>query len=229
MSRIKLFTFFFIIFLFVLFFYFGLDQYLNLDFFIHKKQEIDSLYKSSPVLFVLAFFAFYVFCAAINIPGAALLTLISGFLFGFLLGSLVVSFGTTIGATFSFLISRFLLKDFVQKRFQSRLQKINQGLEKEGAFYVFSLRLIPIFPFFVVNLFMGVTPISVKKFAFASFLGMLPGTFVYVNAGSRISNIKSLSEIISPLIILSFLVLAGLPWIMKFLLKSISKRYTPAV
>ena len=229
MSRIKLFTFFFVIFLFVLFFYFGFDQYLNLDFFIHKKQELDSLYKSSPTLFVLAFFAFYVFCAAINIPGAALLTLVSGFLFGFLLGSVVVAFGTTIGAIFSFLISRFLLKDFIQKRFQSRLQKINRGFEKDGAFYVFSLRLIPIFPFFVVNVFMGLTPISVRKFAFASFLGMLPGTFVYVNAGRQISNIKSLTEIFSPLIILSFLMLAGLPWIIKFILKSISKHYTPAV
>ena len=222
MLKTKIFLLFLIFLSFALFFHFDLDQYLNLDFFISKKQDIDSFYKSSPVFFVLAFFVFYVFCATFSIPGAALLTLVSGFFFNFFIGSLVVSLGSTIGGTFAFLISRFLLKDFIQKKFHSRLQTINKGFEKDGAFYLFSLRLIPIFPFFFVNLLMGITPISVRKFFIASLLGMLPATFVYVNAGSQLSNIKSIAEIFSPTLILSFLFLAFLPWIMKFLLKRIS-------
>ena len=219
MLKIKISLLFFIVLLFVLFFYFEFNQYLTLDFFISKRQDIDLLYKSFPVFFVLAFFIFYVFCVALSIPGAALLTLVSGFLFNFFIGSLVVSLGSTTGATISFLISRFLLKDFIQKKFHSRLKTINKGFEKNGALYLFSLRLIPIFPFFAVNLLMGITSISVRKFAIASLLGMLPGTFVYVNAGGQLSNIKSIAEVFSPVIILSFLFLAFLPWIMKFLLK----------
>lgn len=219
MSKIKILIIFIIALLFALFLYFDLSQYLNPEFFIGKKQELDSIYKNHPVLFVLAYFVFYVFCAALSVPGAALLTLVSGFLFNFFIGSLVVSLGSTIGATFAFLTSRFLLKDFVQKNFHSRLQTINKGFEKDGAFYLFSLRLIPIFPFFAVNIFMGLTPISVRSFFVASLLGMLPGTFVYVNAGAQLSHVKSLYEIFSPLVILSFLLLACLPWVMKFFLK----------
>ena len=219
MSKIKVFTLFFIFLFFALFFHFDLNQYFNPEFFIGKKQEFDSLYKEYPFLFVLAFFAFYVLCATFSVPGAALLTLVAGFLFDFILGSILVSLGSSVGATFAFLISRFLLKDFIQKRFHSRLQTINKGIKKDGAFYLFSLRLIPIFPFFAVNLLMGLTPISISKFFFVSFLGMLPGTFIYVNAGSQLSSAKSLTEIFSPVIILSFLLLACLPWVMKFLLK----------
>ena len=134
MSRVKIFTLLFVILLFILFFCFDLDKYLSLETFIDKKQEFDSFYKNSPILFVSAFFAFYVFCMALSIPGAALLSLVAGFLFDFFLGSLVVSFGATIGATFAFLISRFLLKDFIERKFQSRLQKISEGFKKDGVF-----------------------------------------------------------------------------------------------
>ncbi len=204
----------------VLFFYFGLNQYLDLEFFVQKKRELDSLYRDSPILFVLAFFVFYVFCAAFSIPGSALLTLAAGWLFHFFVGAAVVSLGSATGAVVAFLISRLFLKNFVQRRFHSHLKAINRGFKKDGAFYLFSLRLIPIFPFFAVNLFMGVTPISVKQFFIASFLGMLPGSLVFVNAGRRLADIKSLTEIFSPVIILSFILLASLPWIMKFLLKA---------
>lgn len=225
MSKTKIFTLFFIFLFFVLFFYFDLNRYFNPEFFISKKQALDSLYENSPILFVLVFFVFYVICATFSVPGAALLTLISGFLFDFILGSIVVSLGSTVGATFAFLISRFLMRDFIQKKFHSRLQTINKGIEKDGAFYLFSLRLIPIFPFFAVNLFMGLTPISVSKFFIASFLGMLPGTFVYVNAGSQLSSVQSLAEVFSPVIILSFVLLACLPWIMKFFLRVFKKLF----
>ena len=222
MSQLKI-VFLFLIFLFfVFFFYFGLNKYFDINFFVSKKQQLDSLYENSPVLFVLAFFSVYVLCATFSIPGAAILTLVSGFIFGFFMGSVVVSVGSTLGATFSFLISRYLLRDFIQKKFHSRLKKINEGIEKNGAFYLFSLRLVPVFPFFAVNAFMGVTSIPVKQFFVASFLGMLPGTLVYVNAGTQLSDIKSPAEIISLPIILSFLLLACLPWIMKFLLRLFS-------
>ena len=216
MKKLALFVIFL---LFVIFVYFDLGQYFTIDFFIAKKREIDDLYSNSPISFVLAYFIFFVFCAALSLPGAAILTLVSGFIFDFFLGCLIVSVGSTTGATCTFLMSRFLLKDFVQKKFHSRLKTVNEGFKKDGAFYLFSLRLIPIFPFFAVNWLMGVTPISVRSFFVASFLGMLPGSFVYVNAGSHISDIKSLAEIFSPFVILSFLLLALLPWIMKFLIK----------
>lgn len=216
MSKLKILSLCFFIFL-IFILYLNLNQYFDVSFFIDKKQDLDSLYENSPFLFILSFFAFYVFCAALSIPGAAILTLVAGFLFNFFIGVVVISLGSTMGATLAFLISRFLLKDFIQKKFHARLKSINEGFKKEGAFYVFSLRLIPVFPFFVVNSFMGVTSISIRHFVVASFLGMLPGTFVYINAGSRLAEIESPMEIISLPIILSFILLAGLPWIMKFI------------
>lgn len=221
MFKIKLVSFAFLIVLLFLFFHFNLNHYLNPEYFLSAKQEIDSIYQNSPVLFVLGFFLFYVFCATLSIPGAALLTLISGFLFNFFIGLIVVSLGSTCGAACAFLLSRFFLKDFIQKKFHSRLQKVNKGFKTDGAFYVFSLRLIPVFPFFLVNILMGLTPISLKHFVWASFLGMLPGSIVYVNAGSQLAEVKSLADVISLPIILSFVFLALLPWIMKFFLKYI--------
>ena len=218
MLKIKLLFLFLIVWAIGLFFYFDLNQYLNPEIVIAGKQELDAIYSNSPVLFTLAYFAFYVFCTALSLPAAALLTLIAGFLFNFFIGSLIASVGSTCGATLAFLISRFLLKDFVQKRFHSQLQIINKEFQKDGAFYVFSLRLTP-FPFFILNTLMGVVPISVGSFFFASFLGMLLPTLVYVNAGSQLSHITSPVEILSPAVILSFLLLACLPWIMKFCLK----------
>ena len=135
-----------------------------------------------------------------------------------------MSLGSTVGAVFAFLISRFLLRDFIQRRFQSRLKIINRGIEKDGAFYLFSLRLTPVFPYFLVNILMGITPLSIRQFTVASFLGMLPGSLVYANAGSRLSDIKSLTEVLSPGILLSFLLLAFLPWIIKFFMKFFSGR-----
>ncbi len=204
----------------VLFFYFDLDRWFQLEFFINRQEDLLSLYKNATIIFVLCFLAFYVFCATLSIPGAAVLTLIAGSLFNFVLASFVVSIGGLTGAFFCFLISRFLLREFVQKKFHKRLKVINKGLKKDGAFYLFSLRLVPILPFLAVNVMMGVSPISSRQFLLASFLGMLPGTFVYVHAGRQLANIKSFSDILSPSIILSFILLAGLPWMVKWALKA---------
>ena len=220
----KIFVCLSLVFLLILFFYFDLNRYVDLEFFIQKKQDLDLLYKRFPFLFPLGFLFFYVFCATLSLPGAVLLTLASGFLFGLFIGSFVVSVGSTLGATLSFFLSRFLFKDFIQKKFQSRLKTINEGLKKEGEFYVFSLRLVPIFPYFMINLLMGVTSIPTKKFVIASFLGMLPGSLVYVNAGTQLSKVPSVKELFSVPILLSFVFLAGLPWIMKLILRTLGQQ-----
>lgn len=215
----KIFLLFGLFLLFVLFFYFDLNTYLTSDFFISQKHKIDLFYKDSPVIFVLGFFIFFVFCAALNIPGAALLTLIAGFLFPFFLAVAIVSIGMSLAACISFILSRYLLKNYIQKKFYKKINIINKGLKKEAGLYVFSLRLVPVFPFFMINIFMGVTSIHIKSFFVASFLGLLPGAFVYVNAGQQLTTSSSLTELFSLSIILSFMGLASLPWIMKYALR----------
>ena len=206
-----------------LFFRLDLNQYFDMDFLMQKKRELDSAGQSQPALFSLMFFALYVFCAALSIPGAAILSLAGGLFFDFFTGSLLVSLGGTVGATIAFLMSRFLFKNYVQNKFRKRLKLVNQGLKKDGALYLFSLRLVPIFPFFLVNWLMGLCPISSKTFFFVSWAGLLPVTFVYVHAGGRIMEVKSLWGIFSPSVLLSFALLALLPWALKFFLKKIQR------
>lgn len=201
------------------FFYWDLNQYFDVAFLIQKKQELDSAGQSQQALFSLMFFALYVFCAALSIPGAAILSLAGGLFFDFFTGSLLVSLGGAVGATGSFLISRFLLRNWVQKTFHKRLKTLNQGFKKNGALYLFSLRLIPIFPFFLINWLMGLCPISTRMFFFVSWAGLLPASLVYVHAGGRILEVKSLTGILSPSVLLSFILLAFLPWVIKFFLK----------
>ena len=215
----KFLGFFAIVGLMALFFYLDLDRFFNWEFIQEKKGEYSALYKNSPMIFLAGFFAFFVFCMTFAIPGSPLLILVAGFIFDFFTGLAVVSLGGTLGAYLCFLISRFFLRDFIQKKFSSRLKGVNRQIAKDGAFYVFSLRLIPILPFTVINLMMGVSKISGFKFTAATFLGLIPGSLVYVNAGQQLAQIKSLAEILSPSILLSFLLLAGLPWIGKALVK----------
>jgi uncharacterized membrane protein YdjX (TVP38/TMEM64 family) len=139
------------------------------------------------------------------------MTLAGGALFGLLTGTVVISFASTIGATLAFLVSRFLLKDWVQERFKEKLHTINQGIEREGSFYLFTLRLVPVFPFFIINLVMGLTPIRTTRFYLVSQVGMLPGTLVYVNAGTQLAQIDSLKGILSPGLLLSFALLGMFP------------------
>lgn len=224
--KIKFLIVFSVALIFALFFYFGFDQYFQLEFFLSKKQDLDLLYQNQPFLFVSVFFLVYVLCAALSLPGVAFLTLTAGFLFDFVLGVVVVCLASNTGATLAFLTSRFLFRDYVQTKFHSRLQAVDKGFKKEGAFYLFSIRLVPLFPFFVVNLLMGLTSISLRPFVTASFLGMLPGTAAYVNAGKQLSHVDSLSGILSLPVIFSFCLLAALPWIVKFLLKVFFKGKT---
>ncbi len=182
------------------------------------KSNLDALrgwISESPVLAVVSFFTLYVLIAALSIPVAALATLAGGALFGFLPGLLIALFAAAIGALLSFLVARTLLREVVQQRFSRQLAPINAGLEKDGAFYLFTLRLIPAFPFFVVNLVMGLTPVRALTFFWVSLLGMLPGTAVYALAGTQLATIDSLSGIISPGILVSFALIGVLPWIAK--------------
>ena len=222
-ATIKLLSGFSIVLLFAGIFYFDLTHYISMDFFLSEKKRLFDLYEHEPLLFIFVFFCVYIFCAAFSIPGAALLSLIAGFIFDFVIGSLVVSLASVIGAVCAFLISRFLMKDFVQRKFAKHLKTVNEGLKQKGAFYIFSLRLIPVFPFFLINILMGITPISIKQFAIGSFLGMLPGTFVYVNAGKQLSHISAIHQIFSVKVIVSFTLLALLPWIFKGLIRIYQK------
>jgi pyruvate/2-oxoglutarate dehydrogenase complex dihydrolipoamide dehydrogenase (E3) component/uncharacterized membrane protein YdjX (TVP38/TMEM64 family) len=201
--------------LIVAFFAFGLGRYFSLDFFRSQQAAIFAFYRANPLQTAAAFFALYVAVTGLSLPGAAIMTLVAGAIFGLLWGAILVSFASTIGATFAFLASRFLFRDAIQRRFGDRLRAINAGIEKEGAFYLFTLRLVPAFPFFVINLVMGLTPMKTRTFYWVSQVGMLLGTIVYVNAGTQIGRIESLRGIVSPGLLLSFAALGILPIVAK--------------
>jgi uncharacterized membrane protein YdjX (TVP38/TMEM64 family) len=200
------------------FFLFDLGQYLSLDFLKEKHQTILDFYAQNRLLTLAGFFVGYVLVTALSLPGAAILTLAAGAIFGFLTGLILVSFASTLGATLAFLFSRFLFRETVQNKFGNQLGAINRGVEEEGAFYLFTLRLIPAVPFFVINLLMGLTPIKTGIYAIVSQLGMLPGTAVFVNAGAQLSKIESLKDILSPGLIGAFVLLGVFPIVAKKLL-----------
>ena len=206
------------------FFAFDLGQYLTLESLKSHRQSFQDYYAENTVLTMGVYLLVYVAVAGLSLPGAAILTLAGGALFGVVVGTVLVSFGSTIGATCAFLCARFLLGDVVQQKFGDKLKAINEGIEKEGAFYLFTLRLIPAFPFFVINLVMGLTPIKVATFFFVSQVGMLPGTIVYVNAGTQLSQLESLSGILSPSLWGSFALLGLFPLIAKKSLGLLRKR-----
>ncbi len=197
------------------FFAFDLNQYLTLDGIKASLGDFERKRAASPVLAALAFFGVYALVTALSLPGALLLTLTAGALFGLTLGTVVVSFASSVGATLAFLTSRYLLRDAVQRRFGQRLQPINDGMARDGALYLFTLRLVPIFPFFMINLLMGLTPIRPLSFYWVSQLGMLAGTLVYVNAGTELAKITSVSGILSPGLLLSFTLLGVFPMLAK--------------
>lgn len=200
------------------FLYFELYQYLTLPYLKESQALLQNLYQTHQLAVIAGYMAIYIAVTAMSLPGAAVLTLAGGGLFGLLMGTLIVSFASTIGATLACIISRFLLRDWVQNKFGDKLHTINQGMEKEGSFYLFSLRLVPLFPFFVINLVMGLTKIPLLTYFWVSQVGMLAGTIVYVNAGKELAKIETLAGIMSPGIIASFVVLGLFPLTVKKLL-----------
>ena len=206
------------------FYYFGVDEYLTLDKIKENKGLLVDYYEKNQFFTLLFFFIGYVVMAAFSLPGAVFLTLLAGFLFGNIVGVSVVSFASAIGATAAFLISRVVIGQYVQKKYHQYLSTINAGIEKEGGFYLFTLRLIPIFPFFLINLVMGLTRISIWKYYVVSQIGMFPGTLVYVNAGKALASISAVKDILSFQIIFAFSMLGILPIVLNLILKYIRKR-----
>jgi len=220
----RLFIIIAVLILVVLFKVLGLGQYLTLDYLKASQERFMQLYASQSLAVIGAYMTIYIVVTALSLPGAAVMTLAGGALFGFWVGVLIVSFASTIGATLACFVARFLLRDWVQNRFGEKLSAMNKGIEKEGSFYLFSLRLVPIFPFFVINLVMGLTPMKLATFYWVSQLGMLPGTMVYINAGKELGRIESLSGILSPGLIISFVILGLFPITVKKLLTLYKQR-----
>lgn len=206
------------------FFFFDLHTFFTLENLQAQREQWQGHYAAQPVLFIAGFFIAYVAATSLALPAASLLTVAAGALFGFTTGLIVVSFASTLGATIAFLITRYLLGETVQKKFGDKLEKINQGIEKDGWLYVFSLRLVPIFPFFAVNSLLALTRLKTITYAWASQLGMLPGTAVFVNAGKQLSTIESLGDIVSPNILLSFALLGVFPFIAKYAMQFIRSK-----
>ena len=202
----------------ILFKVFGLDQYLTLSYLKEQQTNFARLYAENKLVVISAYMLIYIIVTALSLPGAAIMTLAGGALFGLVTGTIVVSFASTIGATCACIVARYLLRDWVQNKFGEKLTKINEGMEKEGGFYLFSLRLVPIFPFFVINLAMGLTTIRLVTYYWVSQLGMLPATIVFVNAGKELAKLDSLKGILSPGLLISFALLGLLPIITKKLL-----------
>jgi pyruvate/2-oxoglutarate dehydrogenase complex dihydrolipoamide dehydrogenase (E3) component/uncharacterized membrane protein YdjX (TVP38/TMEM64 family) len=197
------------------FFALGLSRYFTPEYFQAQRAAIEQLAATRPVLTAAGFFAVYVAVTGLSLPVAALLTLVAGAVFGLLWGTVIVSFASSAGATLAFLASRFLFRDAVRARFGARLAALDRGVRREGAFYLFALRLAPPIPFFVINLAMGLVPIRARTFYWASQLGMLPGTLVYVNAGTQIADLRSVSGLLSPALVGSFVLLGVFPLIAK--------------
>ena len=208
----------------VAFFALGLDRYLTLDAIKASQANFSAWYAESPLRVIGTYFVVYVAVTALSLPGAAVMTLAGGALFGLGIGTLLVSFASSLGGTLAFLASRFLLRDWVRNRFGGRLAAINASMEKDGAFYLFTLRLVPVFPFFVINLLMGLTPIRTPTFYWVSQLGMLAGTLVYVNAGTQLAKIESLEAILSPGLIAFFLLLGLFPLLARKVVEAVKRR-----
>lgn len=200
------------------FFHFNLGQYLTLEYLKGQQADFSVFYKENTVLAIGAYTLIYIISTALSLPGAALLTLLAGALFGLITGTIIVSFASTIGATLAFTISQLLLRDWVQNKFGGYLKSFNDGIKKDGGFYLFTLRLIPAVPFFVINLVMGLTPMKTLQFFLVSQAGMLAGTIVYVNAGTQLAQIESLAGILSPELIFSFILLGLFPLLAKKML-----------
>jgi len=208
----------------LLFIVFDLNRYFTLSYIKASQEKCALLYAEYPVLAIGSYMALYVLITSISLPGAAVLTLLGGALFGLWVGTLVVSFASTIGATIACFVARFLLRDWVQKKLGDKIAPVNTGIEQEGPFYLFTLRLIPVFPFWAINLVMGLTTMPLRTFYWVSQVGMLAGTLVYVNAGNELAKIDSLSGIVSPGVLFSCVLLGIFPITVKKIIALYQKR-----
>ncbi|RBP52760.1 TVP38/TMEM64 family protein [Arenicella xantha] len=202
------------------YFIFGGEELLSPNYY-------QAMYRDSPLTTALVFFAIYVVSTAISQPSSAILSIASGIIFGRVIGLPMALFACSLGGTLAFLSSRYLLHDFIEKRFSAPYQKVNRGVQKDGAFYVFSLRMVPVIPFWLLNLLMGLTKMDTKHFFFATLLGMLPITAILVHFGAELGAIENytMSAIFKPKMIIALVLLALLPFVARWLLKQITSRY----
>lgn len=207
-----------------LFFAFDLGRFLSLDAIKASRDGLQHAYQAQPLRVITLFASAYIIMAVLSLPGAAVMSIAGGAIFGLWVGTLVVVFSASIGATLAFLVARFVLRDSVQKRFGDRLSSINAGIEKDGAFYLFTLRLVPVVPFFLINLLMGLTNIRTLTFFWVSLVGMVAGTSVYANAGTQLAALTSLSGILSPGLIGSFVILATFPWLARWIIEKVKSK-----
>jgi uncharacterized membrane protein YdjX (TVP38/TMEM64 family) len=205
-------------------FYLNLYEYLNLAYIKENQDRLLEFYNQNFLKTIFLYFIIYILVASASLPGGTILTLIGGSLFGFNKGLLIISFASSIGATLAFLISRTILRDLIQSKFKDRLEVFNKGIEKEGLFYLFTLRLVPVVPFFIINMVMGLTKLKTLPFYIVSQIGMLAGTAIYVNAGVQLSKVESVSDILSPAIILSLSLLGIFPLAVKRIIHSYKLR-----
>lgn len=206
------------------FFHFDLQTYLTLEGLKGSMDTFQTSIAENPVVSMAVFFALYVAVTALSLPGAAIMTLAAGALFGLVNGLILVSFASSIGATLAFLVARFILRDAVRAKFGDKIKSFDEGVAKQGAFYLFTLRLVPVFPFFLINLLMGLTALRTFTFYWVSQVGMLAGTVVYVNAGTQLAQLDSLSGILSPTLLLSFVLLGIFPWIAKAIVAVVNSK-----
>jgi uncharacterized membrane protein YdjX (TVP38/TMEM64 family)/thioredoxin reductase len=193
------------------FFLLDLQAYLTFDYFQAQRESIVGAYEAHPIETAAIFFGIYVLVTGLSLPFAAVMTIVGGAIFGLVVGVLIISFASTIGATIAFLVSRTLLREWVQRRFAPQLKAINEGIERDGSFYLFSIRMVPLFPFVIVNLAMALTPMSTASFYVSSQLGMLAGTIVYVFAGTQVAQVHAAADLVSPGLLTAFAVLGLFP------------------
>ncbi len=202
-------------------------EYLTFEQIKESQAEFTGYYEQNRLLVITLYFLGYVGVTALSLPGALIMTLAAGALFGFIVGSILVSFASSIGATLAFLVARYLVGESLQRKYAAELKKFNEQMAKEGAFYLFALRLIPAVPFFLINILMALTRIRTVTFYWVSQLGMLAGTLVYVNAGTQIASIESPGDIVSAPLIGSFVLLAVVPLVAKKVVAYVRRRNEP--
>lgn len=208
------------------FYWLDLHQWLTLENLKRQQQQFETWRDASPLAMGLLFTAVYILVTGLSVPGAIILSLAVGALFGLFWGTLIASFASSLGATIAFLTSRYLLHDWVQWRFGGRLRAVYRGMERDGRFFLFALRLVPVFPFVLINILMGLTRIRIWPFYWISQVGMLPATMIYVNAGTQLGRIDGLSDILSPELVLSFALLALFPLLARWLLNLVRRERT---
>lgn len=214
----------------VCFFALGLTEYFSLSYLQEQRQKLLDFYHTNPAITILVFVLIYIALTGLSIPSATALTLLAGAIFDLVVGVIVVSISSVVGASIAFVFARYLFRDLVRRKFPEQLETINRGIEKDGAFYLFAVRLVPVIPYFVVNVAMSLTVIRLRTYFWVSYVGMIAATIVFVNAGSQLGQLESISGILSPTLIGSLALLAVFPllvkWTLSFLRKKLSSSPT---